>query len=391
MPLTWKPDVWAKLAEEKPDIFLKELSAIRNPSASLFTKTYMQCVIHGFRALQKHQNRQYETTFFQEMAKRLPNVDAKPPERYDMGATKNISPRLTPVEYLQWQNAVVSRVSPATKFNYHEWLLELRRPSYDFDNSYQQFSVANAPEWAAAYVEIQRGNPFSSRLNTFLRKAPIQECIGVVNAAGSLHEKEKPLWLQHCLDTVLGRTQEMHASVSVHEMLTAMQNAWKAPSAQLDASVRNLVLEQPKGMSMLTHAWFGSHYGREPYTPMLEWWARQTSSDRGQLLHKWLSESSNWESFRKEVGTDKKPGLGLDMFTRDPIEWSNAQARDIVMLAPFETQHVRTFLARIIPAIHAAELTVEPKDFKSYLLNAWDALHEKAQALSIDGLLDLEP
>lgn len=391
MPLNWKPDVWAKLAEEKPAIFLKELAAIRNPSASLFTKTYVQCVLQGFRGLQKHQNWQYETTFFQEMAKRLPNVDAKPPEKYDVGTTRNISAKLTPIEFLQWRDAFVKRVSPSEKFSHHAWLLELRRPSYDFDGAHARFSLANAPEWASAYVEIQRGSVFSSRLQHFLSTAPIEECIGIVNAAGSLHEKENPTWFRHCLDTVLSRTQDMHTSVSVHEMLNAMQYAWKTPSPQLDSSLVRLVQEQPRGMSMLTHAWFGSHYGREPYTPMLDWWQRQTPSDRGTMLHRWFSDNTNWESFRKEELNEKKPGLALDMFTRDPIDLPSHKARDIVQVAPFESQNVRTFLARIIPALHAAELTVEPKEFKSYLLNAWDMLHAKAPELSIDGLLYLEP
>ena len=392
MPINWKPDAWAKLAASNPQAFLDELATLHKPSASLFTKTYIDCAVQGFRALEKHQNTKYEATFFLELAKRLPHADAKKPGQYELGGIKNIRCERAPVEFLLWSDAATKKVNPAEKINYHSWLLKLQKPRWASDeHQHQRFSLENAPEWAAGYTEIQRGGT-SSNLRQWLASAPIADCLGVVNAAGSLHGVEKPAWLTHCLDTVLARSLTVYEGASVYETMSAIKNAWKMPSASTDAKVVNLIREQPKGMSLLTHSWFGSHYGDDPYAPMLDWWSRQTPKDRGLMLHRWLSsESQTWDSLSKEEPNEKKPGTALDMFTRDAIDLPPSLGRDIVAVAPFEKPVVRTFLARVIPAIHAAELTVEPKEFKSYLLNAWDTLHEKTASLSIDGLLDLEP
>lgn len=390
MPLMWKPEVWAKLAQSKPDTFLRELAEMRSPSASLFTKTYIQCAVQGFRGLRRHDNWQYEAAFFQELAKRLPHEEAKKAEKYDIGSIQHLDIKRAPIEYLLWQDALHKRLNPAKKLDYHAWLLQLRKPGYDPLNEHARFSLVNAPEWASGYTDIQRGKT-SNTLRAWLLAAPIAECLGVVNAAGSLHGDEKPLWLTHCLETVLSRKDDMLREASVYDTMSAMTYAWKMPSPALDAAIVDLACDQPKGMSILTHAWFGGHYGREPYTPMLDWWTRQTPTNRGAMLHRWLGEGSNWESLSKEAPHDLKPGLALDMFTRDPIDISPALSRDIVIVAPFENPTVRAFLPRVIPAMHGAELVSEPKNFKPYLLQVWDTFHEMQSPLSVDGLLDFEP
>ena len=390
MSMNWKPDVWATLAQERPDIFLKELSLQRTPSASLFTKTYLQCAIQGFRALSKHQNTQYEETFFIEMAKRLPHEDAQRPEKFEVGSIQHLHTDRTPVECLLWRDALAKRLNPAEKLNFHGWLLELRKPSYESDNYHDHFSLKNAPVWAAAYTKIQRGKSADDLL-AWLADAPIAQSLGVLNAAGSLHAEEKPMWLTRGLEVVFSRPVRMHQEGTVYDIVCAMSHAWNAPSARLDGAVVEMVCAQEKGLSMMGHAWFGGHYVNKRYTLMLDWWVRQSPQERGLVLHHWLVKGSQWDSLCKEDTHEKKPGLALDMFTRLPVDLPSELAKEIVASAPFERMLARTHLARVIPAIHAAELTVEPKDFKSYLLNSWDMLHEKGPILSIDGLLDLQP
>ena len=394
MPLNWKPDAWAKLAQEEPETFLEQLKQLGSPRSSLFTKTYLECVAQGFRALNKHQNTKYEETFFLEMAKRLPHENAHHPEihAFEWGTVQSLQTDRTPIEFLLWHTAVAKHTYSKQTVNVHNWLLQLKKPNYDPAQLHASFSLNNAPEWAAAYTIVQRGGS-SRRLLQWLADVPIQESLQFFAAAGSLHAKEKPQWLVQCLETVLSHTQILHNDVRAYDILPALYHAWALATLRLDALVEHYVCgAQPKSVSILDSVWFGTHYNsHEKCQSMLDWWSRQTPSSRGHILHRWWTGMIRWENWTDEDVGNKKPGIALDIFTSYPVEMPHALARDLIQCAPIQNDKVRRYLARIVPAIHAAELVMEPKDIRAHLLKSWDAVHGDSFVLSIAGLLDFEP
>lgn len=395
MPIKWKPDTWAMLAQSSPDVFLKELRTQRNPSASLFGDTYLQCISESFRELKKHKNPQHEITFFLELAKLLPHENAVSPTTYKMDKVRNLDTQHAPIEYLLWLDALKKRLNPAAALDFHAWLLQLKKPSYEADHWHDHFSLVNAPEWAAAYVKIQREGILPLKFRDWLCSAPINECLALLQAAGSIHAKEKPIWLTRGLEFIFSnRKDELHNGASVFSTTYSMTTAWLMPSPSLDAAIVTFVLEQPSTtMSFLTRSWFGG-YARnryETHAPMREWWSRQTPEDRGFMLHKWFGDRASWLNLTTEVPQRDLSGVALDLFTREPIVLAPSLARDIVSTAQLEHANVRAFLSRIIPALYVIELTVEPDEIKTQLLQLWDSLHESIPAASIDGLLDFEP
>lgn len=388
MSLAWKPEVWAKMARETPVAFFKELASQRPPTANLFTTTYLQCVIQGFRALSIHKNTQYEAQFFIEMLTRLPHADAQKPHKFDLDFIKNMTIDRAPIECLLWNDALMQRLNPKATIDFFTWILQLRMPTYDPENHYSNVSLKNSPEWASAYINIQRGAS-SSKLRNWMSTASVDKCLGVVNAIGFLHAKEKPAWLSNALNAVLSRVDDAHANGRIFDITTALHYAWQCPTPELDATIVRFILAKPDAMSFLARGWFGNWGEHKP--EIHEWWSRQTPACRGSMLADWLGNSSSWTSLFGEVLDTHTPLTALDVFTKYPVELTSALAHKIVLAAPLEKETIRACLARIIPAIYVAELAVSPEVCKSYLLSMWDTLNKKELVLSIDGLLDLEP
>lgn len=393
MPMNWKPDVWSELASNKPDVFIKELLVQKPPRANLLTETYLECVSLGFRALSKHKNSQYETQFFQRLTQLMPAMSVLSTKaKYEMERLRFMDADRTPIEFLAWYTALKGHFNPAKTMDYHGWLLTLRKPTYDPHDAHPYFSLDNAPEWAAGYVRIQRGGSPTDLLS-WLGQAPVGQSLGVLNAMFSLHREENPGWLNQCALAVLARTADIHKEASVYDALTAVRYAWRQPSAspQLDDAIVAMMRDQPEGMSFMSHAWFGGHYGEESYTSMLSWWDRQTPTERGDILHRWLASPTSWNGLTKEVPKEKKPGMALDLFSAAPVELLNSQAKAIVQTAPIEDTQVRQCLSKFIPVLLSAELMVDPDKIKPYLLHSWDVLHAKTEGISVEGLLDFEP
>lgn len=392
MSMNWKADTWAELAANNPENFIKEMAVQKPPRANLLTKTYLECVRQGFDALAKHKNPQYETRFFQALSNLMPpdrSMDNS--VKYDVDRMRYLDAKRTPVEFLTWYTALKNHFNPARTIDYHGWLLNLRKPTYDPDNDHAYFSTVNAPAWAASYVTIQRGGSSKDMLS-WMRTAPINDSLRVFNAACSLHIEQKPLWLQQCALTLLSRTEDMHREATVYDAITAIRNAWTHPTPESDAATKTILTTQPEGLSLLSHAWFGGHYAKDSYTVMLEWWGRLSPPDRGLMLHRWLSpKTTNWSVLTKEGPKENKPGNALEMFSLLPVELPTAKAKEIVAAAPLEDAQVRQHLSKFIPVLLSAELMVDPANIKSYVLQSWDMLHAKTSDISVEGLFDFEP
>ena len=286
--MNWKPDQWEDLAASNPDIFLKELQGLNAPNASLFTSTYLECAVGGFRGLSKYKNVDYDTLFFETMALRMPHVNAKPPSNMQLDRVRYMDAKCSPIEHLLWLDALEEGLKPSERLHCHRWLLALRKSKYDDKST--TFSLKNAPPWAAAYARIQQGQTYVVELGQWLESSPVKDTLEFLNAACSLHMDEKPTWLIYGLNIVLSRAQDLYSSLRISDVTQAIASAWKMPSPALDASIEYLIINQPIGMSLMTYSWLGP-FTENPYQPMLNWWSRLSAEAKGSIVHRWLNRS----------------------------------------------------------------------------------------------------
>lgn len=389
MPLNWKKDDWSEMATNDPAGFIHALQTMRPPSAKLFVDTYLHCVLDGFRALNRHENATYETQFFEALSRILPHKEAKQPDKYLLGRLAYMETKRAPVAFLLWEEALKKNGHSATKRNYHGWILKLS-PKYWYETEkYNAFPLDNAPVWASAYVRAHRGESPTPLLQ-WLRTAPLQESMPVVSAIAVLDKDNPPAWIAQGLAATLERANDIYQSGLIHETVGVLSTALDTPTPASDEAILRLMRDQPSGMSFMTHAWFGVFHQKGHHDNMLQWWNRLEPSERGDVLNRWLGDRNTWESLLKETPKSDRPGLALDMFTRGDIELGRERARSLVDIAPFVSSAL-PFLARLVPALHAAQLVVDPAELRKYMLEQWDKLHEHAPSLSVEGLLDMEP
>lgn len=389
MPLNWKKDEWSEMAKNDPAKFIQELQSMRAPSAKLFVDTYLHCAMEGFRALNSHANALYETQFFEALTRILPHREAKQPDKYTVSRLSYMETKRVPIAFLQWEEALRKNGHGVAKRDYHGWILKLR-PKYWYDKeNYKAFSLDNAPVWASAYVKAHRGeSPFP--LLQWLKTAPLQEGMPVISAIAAMEKETPPPWLARGLEAILERTDDIFQSGLIHETIGVLSTALASPTPASDQAILRLMREQPKGMSYMTHAWLGVFHRDGHHNNMLDWWNRLASAERGDVLHRWLGDSTSWEGLLKEVAKPDRPGLALDIFTRGDIALGVERARSLLEVAPL-VKGATPFVARLVPALHVAQLVVDPADLRAYMLDNWDKLHEQVPSLNMEGLLDFEP
>lgn len=389
MPLNWKKDDWSDMARNDPAGFIQALQAMRPPTAKLFVDTYLHCVLDGFRALNIHANSAYETQFFEALSKLLPHKEAKQPDKYLVSRLSSMDVKRAPVAFLLWEEALQKNGNGVSKRNHHGWILKLS-PRYWYDaKKYNEFPLDNAPVWASAYVRAHRGESAAPLLQ-WLRTAPLQESMPVVSAIAVMDKDNPPPWIARGLEATLERADDIFQSGLIHETIGVLSTALSSPTPASDQAMLRLMREQPKGMSYMTHAWFGVFHRDGHHDNMVQWWNRLNPCERGDVLHRWLGDRSTWESLLKEPPKSDRPGVALDMFTRGDIELGLDRARALVEVAPLVAAAL-PFVARLVPALHVAQLMVDPNGLRSYMLEHWDKLHAKAPSLSVEGLLDFEP
>lgn len=393
MSLNWSPDVWGSLAASNKNLFLDSIEEMRVPMKSLHTKTYVACIFSGFLALSKYRDESAELRFFELLLDKLPHAEACSPSIYDLDRIKCLQVECAPIAYMQWRDALFKRLQPAKTLDYFQWLLDLRRPKYERDQAYLTFTLDKAPEWAAAYVEIQRGNS-SRRLLAWLEHCPVEEALGVINAAGFLHAKEQVGWLVDATQCLFNRRDELYSYGSVFELTRLFDNSWQLKNKDLAPQIALFLTSQPEGLSLLGHIWFGMRYGNDAKKEgcFQTWWESISKENRGCVLARWLGETKAWPSILADLKNNKQESRFKYMVSSQPVEFTLDESRKIVEASPLEHAEIQHLLAAWIPLVSVSALFLDDSlELKNYVLSQWNTANETILNIDAGALFDSGP
>lgn len=391
MPLNWNLKVWETFVSEDPDVFIKALKCAKLPPPSIHFETYLLCVSAGLKGLRDNNRLDLEPLYFTTLQDKLSDQGM-------MGTGDVLDPferlrsNTAPIEYLNWRRNVKSKILGQHNTDYFTSFLYLQQSSFKH-NQHAAFSLEHAPEWAAGFVEMQRGN--SARLMHWMASTSISEACRAFNALSFFWMKMKhPPWFVSVTENILSRHSEMYKGAHPSDACKVILSALEMKNASVQIKIAGLFQHQTHEMHMLTHLLCGHHAiaQSEFENRFQQWWHGIHSQERARVIHGWFTNERAKPFVLKYI--EKSTDLLSTLFTREHVDFSSAHALDIISLSPLEKTATRHFLSSIIPAIAVVEALVEkPEDIKNYLLLHWNNLQAPIATLTIgsetfDSLLD---
>lgn len=375
--LTWRPDRWLAFAGN-PASFMTAFRTLKMPTTLLHGDTYLNCAKEGYRVLEAYP--EYHADYFTGLHDRLPPVSAQPPDDFKLRYIRSsIESKYARIESLLWHNAITKQWEHKEEDLFH-WVLTLQRRGDDYDVLLNH----RAPEWARAYIEIQRDG-HSASWEEWYKTWPLSHSIKVLNALAQSHivfNKESPDWLRAAMSETYQRLAVEKDDINVYNMTSFFDKGLRARG---HASALAACAYQPNHTNMLTMVWYGERLHSTPdgIERFQAFWLDLQPMERGCLLAPWFSNPAAWRTLEAR---DESLQL-LKILTSAPAAFDVANEYGLAMVKSCpSTPRSLELITGIFPNTKPILDMLGPNDFLTYVVQQWDNLSTAPVPLSLDTL-----